>query len=169
MTSASTSAFILPMIRAGRPAAACAASRSISSMKRVAHVHRRDDQLAIQPLAGIAGERVEQIAHVRADRAAAGEQSDVGVEPRRARVVVAAAQVDVTPDAIALAPDDERRLGVRLQRSRPERDVNARVFELARPDDVVRLVEARLELDDHRHLLAALRRLDERRNERRIA
>ena len=68
-----------------------------------------------------------------------------------------------------LAADDERRLGVRLERRRAERHVHAGVLELSRPRDVVRLVEARLELDDHRHLLAALRRLDERRDDRRVA
>ena len=63
------------------------------------------------------------------------------------------------------AAHDERRLRVRLERGRPERDVHARVLELPRPRDVVRFVEARLELDDDGHLFAPLRGLDERRDD----
>src|SRR5512143_3678687 len=77
--------------------------------------------------------------------------------------------MDVTPDAVGLAADDERRLGLGLEVRRPERDVDARVLELSRPDDVVGFIEPRLELDDDRDLLTALRGLDERRDERRVA
>ena len=111
----------------------------------------------------IAGERVEQIAHVGADRRAAGEQTDVGVEARRARVVVAAAEVDVAANAVGLAPDDERRLRVRLERRRAERDVHAGVLELCAPTMMLFASSKRaLSSTMHRHLLAALRRLDER-------
>ena len=47
MMSGSTSAFILAMMRAGRPARAWAISRRIISRNRVAHAPRSDDQLAI--------------------------------------------------------------------------------------------------------------------------
>jgi hypothetical protein len=40
-------------------------------------------------------------------------------------------------------------------------DVHAGLLELARPDDVVLLVEARLDLDEDQHLLAGFCRLDE--------
>ena len=55
---------------------------------------------------------------------------------------------------------------------RPEEavdDVRARLLEHARPVDVRLLVEARLELDDRRHLLAALGRADERLDDGRVA
>ena len=67
------------------------------------------------------------------------------------------------------ATNDERELRVRLERRRSVRDVDAEILEPARPGDVVRLVEPRLELDEHRDLLAALRRLDERVDDRRVA
>src|SRR5581483_3145052 len=47
-------------------------------------------------------------------------------------------------------------------------DVDAGVLEGARPLDVAALVEARLELDEADALLAVLRRLDQRRHERRL-
>jgi hypothetical protein len=47
--------------------------------------------------------------------------------------------------------------------------VHAVALERARPGDVVRLVEARLQLDQHRHLLARLRRVGQRAHDRRVA
>src|SRR5260370_42447301 len=47
--------------------------------------------------------------------------------------------------------------------------MDARVLESSRPRDVVRLVEACLQLDEHRQLLSALRRLDESRGDRQVA
>jgi len=46
--------------------------------------------------------------------------------------------------------------------------VDARLLELLRPLDVRPLIEAGLELDQADRLLAALRRLDQRRDERRV-
>src|SRR3712207_8921703 len=52
----------------------------------------------------------------------AGEQPQVGVEPRGLRVVVAGPDVDVVAHAVALAPHDEHALGVGLQRRVPVED-----------------------------------------------
>ena len=53
-----------------------------------------------------------------------------------------------------------------LQRRQAVDDVNARLLQLLRPADVGALVEARLQLDHADGLLAALRRLDQRRDQR---
>ncbi len=50
----------------------------------------------------------------------------------------------------------------------PVDDVDARRLEAVRPDDVVALVEARLELDEHRDLLSLLGGLDEQVDQRRV-
>ena len=132
----------------------------------LAHPGRRHDQLAILALAREAGQRVEEVADVGAERLLAREQPDVGVHPRRARVVVAGGDVHVAADAVELAPDDERDLGMRLEAGHAVGDVDAERLERARPVDVVRLLEPGLQLDEHRDLDAALRGLAERAHDR---
>ena len=55
-----------------------------------------------------------------------------------------------------------------LQVDEAVHDVDAGRFQPFGPRDVVALVEARLELDEHRHLLALLGSLDEQVDERRV-
>ena len=69
--------------------------------------------------------------------------------------------MDVPPNLVVFLPDDEADLAVRLQLFHAVDDVHAGVFQALRPLDVAALVESRLQLDEHRHLLAALGRLDE--------
>ena len=57
---------------------------------------------------------------------------------------------------------------MRLQRRDPVDDVDARLLELLRPADVRALVEARLQLHQADRLLAALGRLDQVRDQRRV-
>ena len=71
--------------------------------------------------------------------------------------------MDVPAQPRALAPDDERGLGVGLEPDEPVDDVGAGPLQLARPDDVRLLVEAGLDLDQDDDLLAALGRPDQRR------
>ncbi len=87
------------------------------------------------------------------------EQRQVGVDARRLRVIVARADVAVGDQLGVLAPHDLAELGVRLELDEAIDDVHARLFEIARPADVGRLVEARFELDHGRHRLAGLDRL----------
>jgi hypothetical protein len=70
--------------------------------------------------------------------------------------------------AVFLA-DDVQQLAVRLQAHQAVDDVHTRLLELARPDDVGRLVEARLDLHQSEHLLAAFGGVDERLNDRAVA
>ena len=156
MTPGSTSEFILAMIRAGRPASACWRSRSISAIDPVGQVHRGDDQLVPVVALRVAGQQVEQGAGVLAELGPAGEEAQVGVEPRGGRVVVAGAEVDVAADAVVLAAHDQRGLAVGLEADDPVDDVDAGLLERPGLDDVVLLVEPGLELDQRRHLLAVL-------------
>ena len=92
---------------------------------------------------------------------------------RRARVVVAGAQMRVGDEPraarrVALAPQQQRELRVRLQAEHAVDDLRARVLELLGPVDVRFLVEARHQLDDDRHFLAAPRRLDQRLHQHRV-
>ncbi len=68
-----------------------------------------------------------------------------------------------------LLADHEGELAVRLESDEAVHDVHARLLELARPDDVVGLVEARLHLDESENLLAGLCRVDERLDDRAVA
>ena len=104
----------------------------------------------------VAGQEVEQGAGVLAELGAAGEEAQVGVEPRRGRVVVAGAEVDVAADAVVLAADDQRGLAVGLEADHAVDDVDAGLLERPGLDDVVLLVEPGLELDQGGDLLAVL-------------
>ena len=55
---------------------------------------------------------------------------------------------------------------MRLQSDDAVDDVHTRALELARPCDVRVLVEARLEFDEREHLLAGVRGVDERVDDR---
>ena len=122
---------------------------------------RRDEQPPERPLARQAGQDVEQVRDVGAELRPAAQQPEVGVQAGGPRVVVAGPDVDVAPQAGALAPDDQAHLRVRLEPDEPVDDVGARLLELARPDDVRLLVEAGLDLDENDDLLAALGGADE--------
>ena len=87
---------------------------------------------------------------------------------RAVRVVVAGRQVDVALDAVALAAHDQRDLAVGLEADEAVDDVHAGVLQRARPLDVGGLVEAGLELDDRRDLLAVLGGADQRADDRRV-
>ena len=123
---------------------------------------RRDEQPPERPLARQPGQVVEQVGHVRAELGPAGQQPDVDVQAGRLRVVVAGPDVDVAAQPGALATDDERGLGVRLEPDQPVHDVRPGTLELARPDDVRLFVEACLDLDQDDDLLAALGGPDQR-------
>ena len=134
----------------------------------LAHVVGGDDRLAVVGRARDARQRVEQLGHVLGDLAVRREEAEVLVQARRLGVVVAGADVHVVAHAAALAAHHEQRLRVRLQPGQAVHDVRARLLQRARPADVAALVEARLQLDEADGLLAALGRLDQRRDQRRV-
>ena len=98
-----------------------------------------------------------------------GKEPDIRVQPCRLGVVIAGADVHVPSDAVNIAPHHQHRLGVRLEPRQSIRHVDAVVFHRARESDVVLLVEPRLQLDDHRHLLAGFGSFGERSHDRRVA
>ena len=75
----------------------------------------------------------------------------------------------VATDPLRLVPHDHRQLAVRLEPDQPVDHVAAGVLELACPADVGLLVEARLDLDDHEHLLACLGGVDQGVDDRGVA
>ena len=131
-------------------------------------VVRRDQRLAVALRARVAGQVVEHLGDVGADVGVGGEDPEVGVQARGLRVVVARADVRVVAHAGPFAAGDQRALGVRLQRRDAVDDVDARLLEPLRPDDVRLLVEARLELHHADRLLAALGGVDQRADQRRV-
>ncbi len=122
---------------------------------------RRHDELLIVRLATVSRQVVEQLRGVAPDRFFAGEESDVFVDARGRGVVVAGRHVHVPADAARLFAHDEDALGVGLQTDEPVVDVHAGQLQFARPSDVARLVESRLQLQDDCDLLAGLRGVDE--------
>jgi hypothetical protein len=128
------------------------------------HVARRH-QKSSRRVTRETSQRVEEIRQVDADLRAGREQTKVGVNARRLRVVVTGSKVGVSPDSVVLLPHNERGLGVDLQARQPVRDVDTEPFEGPPPGDVVDFVEACLQLDENRYLLSALRRLGESTND----
>jgi len=119
-------------------------------------VRRRHDQTPVELLPRHPGQRIEQVTRIGPDLRIAREESDIRVQARRFRVVVARADVHVSPDAIGIASHYQHRLGVRLEPRQSIRHVDAIAFHRACERDVVLFVEACLQFDDHRDLLARL-------------
>src|SRR5207248_2289825 len=113
---------------------------------RCLEVERGDLELPPRHRLGVAGEQVEERGCVGAEVLLGGEERQVRVDARGARVVVARSQMHVAVQARALAADDERGFGMGLVADEPVDDVDPRLLEGARPDDVCLLVHASLEL-----------------------
>ena len=64
-----------------------------------------------------------------------------------------------------LLTNHQRGLGVRLVSNNAVSDMDARIFQFARPQNIARLIKARPQLNQHRHLLTALSGADETGNE----
>ena len=105
----------------------------------------------------VACQQVEQLAGILAERGIGREQTEVGIDVSRCRVVVPRGLVDISAYPARLSSHDKRDLAVRLHPHDAVHHVYARLLKGPRPDDVVRLVESRLELHQSRHLLAIVR------------
>jgi hypothetical protein len=134
----------------------------------LAQVERRDQELAEPCRAAKAGQEVEEVGDVRGDVRVDRKEAEVLIRPCSCGVVVAGADVRVSVQLAALAPNDKRRLRVDFQVREPVDDVDAGLLERVGPADVPALVEAGLQLNEADRLLALLRRLDQRRHERRV-
>src|SRR5262245_2387090 len=135
---------------------------------RFAQVDRRDQQFAVLLLARVPGQVVEQLRNVFAEILVGGEESEVGVDSRRDRVVVSRAEVDIAAQFVLLLAHDEGDLGMGLQPDQAVDDVDAGLLKSRRPLDVRLFVEAGLEFDQHCDLFAVLGGLDQRFDYRRI-
>ena len=96
------------------------------------------------------------------------EQTEVGVAPGRAGVVVARPQVHVAPDPLPLPAHHQGGLGVGLEAHDAVDDVHPRLLQRLGPLDVVLLVEAGLELQQDGHLLVVLPRPLQRLHDGRV-
>ena len=97
------------------------------------------------------------------------KQAEVGVNAGGARMVIARAEVDVLPEPIGVAPDDEERLAMRLQADDAVNDMRARFLEPAGPLNVGGFIKAGAQFDQGGDLLAGGRRVHERFHDGRIA
>ncbi len=133
-----------------------------------AHRQRRDRQHLGRGRFDIAGDEIEQPAGVAAGFGIGGEEAEVGIDPRGDRVIVAGAEVAVCAVGLALAAHDHRNLGVGLPVDEAVDHLHAGALELGSPEQVLLLVEPRLELDHGGDRLARLGRGDQRRDHRRL-
>ena len=106
-------------------------------------------------------QKLEEVAHVIAEVLVTREETEICVDARCRRVVVPGTDVHVLDQLFTLATNDERGLGVRLDALDAVRDVTSRGFQTLGKVYISRLVETRLELDEHGDLLTVLRRLDQ--------
>ena len=118
-------------------------------------IHRGHQQRVVVRLLGVRGQKVEDVVHRHRHLRIGRQQTQIGIERRRRRVVVARPQVRIAADgAVGFLARNQRQLAVRLQSHQSVEDLHPRIFQLARPLDVGGLVEARFHLHHHRHFLA---------------
>ena len=168
MISGSTSALHLAQIAAGLPGLGERDLLGDVAQQPLLQRDRRDRHQLEPVRLGVAGDEIEDARDVAADRRIGGEQRNVGVDPRRDRVIIAGADMAIGDQRAALAPHHHRQLGVGLQFDEAEHDLRAGALEIARPADVGLLVEARLQLDQRGDRLAGLGRLDQRAHDRAV-
>ena len=165
----STSELILTQIAAGRPALAWTISLLDRVDQMAAQGERRGGDLLQRGGFGIAGDVVEKLRRIAAERRIGAEQRQVGVDPRRVGMIVAGAEMDIGVQLTAFAAHHQADLGVRLELDEAVDHLHAGAFQVARPFDVRRFVEAGLELDQRGDRFARFRRLDQRRDDRAVA
>jgi hypothetical protein len=173
MTPSSVSAFIFALMRAGLAFARVARLAADHLDDAPVHRERREQQALHAARLRQARDVPEDLVDVGADVGIGGEQAEVRVGARVARMVVARAEVRVEREprlavVAGLAAQDERELRMRLEAEDAVHDLRAGVLEPLGPVDVRFLVEARHQLDDDRDFLAALRGLDQRFHQHRV-
>src|SRR6266581_46806 len=129
---------------------------------------RRNPEVVEPARAPEPGELLENLIHVLADFLVRRQQSEIRVESRGARMIVARGNMRVAPQPALFAAHHERHLGVRLVPDYAVHHVRADFLELRRPVQIRFLVEAREQLDDDRDLLAPLRSVDQVLHQNRV-
>ncbi len=137
------------------------------------HRERRVPQVVQLHLGAGAGQQLEHVVDVFADGFVGRHQAEVGIEPGGLRVVVAGAEMRIAAQldglglaAGGLAAHHQQHLGVAFVADHAVHHVGAGRFELVGPVDVGLFVEARQQLDHHRHFLAVAGGLDQRLHHR---
>ena len=110
MSAGSVSALHLTTTRAAWPARATSASAVDPRQEPLPQVERRDHDPLRPGAMGIAGEEVEELAHLAREERVGGQQAEVLVLAGGGGVVVARADVDVASDRLAVAAHDEDEL-----------------------------------------------------------
>ena len=128
----------------------------------VPHGGGSHQKLAVLRRVGITGQDVEQLRDIRSDLLIAGEESEVAVDTSGHRVVVPGSRVHISPDTSGFPADDQQQFAVSLEPGESVDDVHAGLLQLAGPPEVVLLVEASFQFDQHRHLAAVLASLEQR-------
>ncbi len=112
-----------------------------------AQIDRRDGDLLERGRLGIAGDEIEELRRVAAERRIGGEQRQVGVNLGGVRMVVAGAEMHVGMQRAGLAAHHEAHFRVGLEFDEAIDHLDAGAFEIAGPFDVGGLVEAGFQLD----------------------
>ena len=132
----STTELSLAQIAPGRPAADMGDLGLDMGDDVRPHVARRHrDQLERARL-DIAGDIIEDVGDIAADPRIGGEETEIGVDARRDRVIIAGAEVAIGAIAALLAPHDHRHLRVRLPLDETVDDLDAGALQRARPHQI---------------------------------
>lgn len=118
---------------------------------------------------GESGEGIEEIGHFVGDFTAGGKEAEVGVKAGGFGVVVSGAEVGVAPQVAAFAADHHTGFAMGLESNDAINDMDALVFELAGPFDVVGFIEAGLEFNEDGDLFPVAGGFDEGLHDGRIA
>ena len=103
---------------------------------------------------GETGQIVEQLHQVVAQLRPGTEQAHIRIEPGGFRVVVASAHVHIGAQLLPLPPQHQGHLGVGFKADHAIHHMDAGIFQLAGPLDVVFFVKAGLEFHQGHHLFA---------------
>ena len=114
------------------------------------------------------GQAAKDLMHIGADIGIRGEQAEVFIQARRARMVVTGSEVRIALEGTALAAQQQGQLGMGLVADHPVDHMGTDFFETTCPVDVGFFIEAGHQLDHHRNLLAGTRGSHQRLHQRGI-
>src|SRR6266705_2733265 len=133
------------------------------------HVERRDHQFFQARITSEAGESVENSCHLAGQFRFAREQTEIGVNARGTGMIIPSAELDVAPELVRIAANDEQRLAMRLQTNYTIDHVSPGFFQAPGPLNIGRLIEAGAQFDNGGDLFSSGGRVDERLDNGRIA
>ena len=126
------------------------------------HIKRGDHQFLQTRITSEAGESVENNCYFLGQFRFAGEQTEVGVNARGARVIITSAQVNVAPKLICVTANDQQRLAMCFQADHSIDDMRAGFLQTPGPLNIARLIKAGTELNNSRDLFPGIGSFNER-------